>query len=295
MTDLTQNLVLSDRTLRIGRRVLVWGLAFAAMVYFSVFALLLWFQRDMLFVGSHAALRAMPANAIYHARSVREADGTRLTILEAVPSRAGAPTVVFFYGNGGSLWDFADVGEQLHNRDGFGVVLAAYRGYAGNSGHPSEEGLMADARAVVATIPKSNRPIVLWGQSLGTGVAARMAAEGRGVGLILQSPYTSIADVAAGRFPIYPVRWFMRDPFDTLSLVAKIKMPVLIMHGTRDNTVPFAMGLALSQDFGREAHFVAIPGGNHNLRGEVLIPIADAWLHANAGAIRKGHQNFALK
>src|SRR5207244_4333098 len=99
--------------------------------------------------------------------------------------------------------------------------LASYRGYSRNPGDPSETGLMADARAVLASLPKNHGPVIVWGQSLGTGVAARMASEGRANALILQSPYTSIANVAALRFPVYPVRLLIKDPFDTLSLVPK--------------------------------------------------------------------------
>jgi pimeloyl-ACP methyl ester carboxylesterase len=242
-------------------------------VYLLVFVLLVASQRDILFVGTRYG--ATPLRAGYHARTVEESDGTALTVWEMPPTRPDGTTIVFFYGNGGRLYHFADIGEVLHG-EGYGIVLASYRGYSGNSGSPSERGLMDDARAILkGHVPSKT---ILWGQSLGTGVAARMAAEGRCRALILQSPYTAIVDIAAMRFWVYPVRWTMWDSFDTRALLPKIKMPVLILHGTADMTVPFAMGEELAHRFGRQAAFVPIPGGTHDLVESQLLPPAQAWL-----------------
>jgi pimeloyl-ACP methyl ester carboxylesterase len=265
--------------LRWGRVVLYVVAGVGVFVYLAVFALLLAFQRDLLFVALRHA-EPLAADSIYRAGPVREHDGTRLTVWRSAPAHAGKGTLVFFYGNGGTLSDFADVGSCFHS-EGYGVVLASYRGYDGNPGNPSEDGVLADARAILSTIPKGDGPVILWGQSLGTGVAAHMAAERRGRLLILQSPYTAIVDVAALRFPLYPVRWFMRDRFDTVALVPRIGVPVLIIHGTADAIVPFTMGQSLAHDFGRRARFVAVPGGGHNdLSSDVLCPIAEEWLSA---------------
>ncbi|HEX4861794.1 MAG TPA: alpha/beta hydrolase [Rhizomicrobium sp.] len=255
------------------------GFAVAVLsVYVAVFFLLAWFQRDLLFIrGRHADPIAVP----YHARTLSEHDGTRLTVREIAPCTKGAPEIVFFYGNAGTLSDFALIGTELHAA-GFGVVLASYRGYDGNSGAPTEAGVMDDARAVLAVLPEGHGAVVLWGQSLGTGVAARMASEGRADALILQSPYTAIVDVAARRFPLYPVRLVMEDRFDTLARAKATKIPVLIMHGTEDETVPFDMGEALSRTF-PDARFVPILGGSHNLYDAQVLPVAEKWLRENPG------------
>src|SRR5262249_40891652 len=149
------------------------------------------------------------------------------------------------------------------HRQGYGVLLASYRGYPGNSGNPTEAGLMDDARAALHALPKDHGPVILWGQSLGTGVAARMAAEGYGAALILQSPYAAVVDVAARLFPIFPVHLLMLDRFDTASLTPRITVPVLIMSGTADRIVPFDMGETLARLFGKRATFVAFPGAGH--------------------------------
>jgi hypothetical protein len=198
-----------------------------------------------------------------------------------------APEVVFFYGNAGVLSDFAAIGAALH-REGYGVLLASYRGYAPNAGAPSEDGIMADARAVLASLPQGHGPVVLWGQSLGTGVAARMASEGRASALILQSPYTSIPDVAGRFYPYFPVHLLMRDRFDTLSVIGRIDKPVLIVSGTADATVPFDMAQTLAARLGRRATFVPIPGGGHDLPERDVLAIAGRWLRA-AAVLRQAH------
>jgi pimeloyl-ACP methyl ester carboxylesterase len=243
-------------------------------VYVLSLAYLYFYQRDLLFFGGR--FQDMRPD-IYQAATINEPDGTHVTVWK-IPPVEHAPIVVFFYGNAGTLSDFTDIGERLH-AEGYGIVLASYRGYSGNPGLPTENGLMDDARSILKSLPHNQGPIILWGQSLGSGVAARMASEGRANALILQSPYTAVVDVAARRFPIYPVRWVMADRFDTFALVPKIKMPVLIMHGTQDDVVPFDMGVALSHRFGAEATFVPIPHRGHNDLGPGdLLPIADKWL-----------------
>jgi len=250
------------------------------LMYVAILVMLFVHQRNFLFIGGRHASAMLPP---YQAVTITEPDATRLTVWE-IPPAGHAPVIVFFYGNAGTLSDFVDVGERLHT-EGYGIVLASYRGYSGNRGLPTEDGLMSDARAILGSLPKSH-PIVLWGQSLGSGVAARMVSEGRANALILQSPYTAVVDVAAWRFPVFPVRWLMKDRFDTFSLAPKIKMPVLIMHGTEDNIVPLDMGMELFLRFGAEATFVAIAHRGHNdLRTSDLLPVADKWLKANAARI----------
>lgn len=269
---------------RIARRILVLLLPAAVVIYFAALAALYHWQRDFVFVRARW-WHEYPRPADFVERTIREPDGTRLRIWESGPPEKGKATVVFFYGNAGTLSDFAGVGEALHSQ-GYGVVLGSYRGYSRNPGSPSEAGLFADARAILDALPPGHGRVVVWGQSLGTGVAAEMAAEGRASGLILQSPYTSVVDIAAMEYPLFPVRLLDKDPFDTLSLVPRIKLPVLIIHGTDDWTVPFWMGKRLKSRFGPEATLVPVEHGGHdNLSDDELLPPALQWLKANAKAI----------
>ena len=241
-------------------------------------------QRDLLFPRSTTVIDAPGQSSIYRTRNIVEPDGTKLTIWECPALRQGIGTFVLFYGNAASVLEFEDAGEEIH-RHGFGVVLASYRGYSGNTGHPSEQGLMADARAILATLPKNGGPVILWGHSLGSGVAARMASEGRASALILESPFTAAVDVAAGAYPMFPVRWLMKDRFDTLSLVPRIKVPVLILHGTDDEAVPFGMSKALARAFGTRATLFPIAGAHHNPDPTALLPAVMAWLQSRSTAI----------
>jgi fermentation-respiration switch protein FrsA (DUF1100 family) len=152
-----------------------------------------------------------------------------------------------FPGNGGSLR-----GERYrlkHFKDAqMGALMVGYRGYSGNDGTPTEEGLYADARAALDWLERggvANTSIVLYGISLGTGVATKMAAEREFAALVLEAPYTSTVDVAAFRFPIVPVGWLMEDRFESLGRIRTITEPLLVMHGDRDYTIPQRFGRRL--------------------------------------------------
>ena len=209
----------------------------------------LWaFQRDLMYFPD--GLPRVPPSYYEMLDGVQEisfttADGLDLAAWYA-PAPLNRPTVVIFHGNGGSLR-----GERYrlkHFTDAqIGVLLLAYRGYSGNGGSPSEQGLYADARAALDWLEHdgvASTSIVLYGISLGTGVATKMAAEREVGAVILESPYTSTVDVAAFRFPIVPVGWLMEDRFESLSRIRMVTEPLLVMHGDSDTVIP--------QRFGRE-------------------------------------------
>ena len=222
----------------------------AAIVLYLAGITALWaFQRDLMYFPD--ALPRVPPSYYEMLDGVREisfttADGVDLVAWYA-PAPPNRPTVVMFHGNGGSLR-----GERYrlkHFKDAqMGALLLAYRGYSGNAGVPNEQGLYADARAALDWLGQNgvaSTSIVLYGISLGTGVATKMAAE-RAVGaIILESPYTSTVDVAAFRFPIVPVSWLMEDRFESLSRIRMITEPLLVMHGDSDTVIPQRFGRQL--------------------------------------------------
>ena len=163
------------------------------------------------------------------------------------PSSACRATIVYFQGNAGHYGDrLPKVGFLLN--EGYGVLLVGYRGYGGNAGRPSETGLYADGRAAIAWLTAQVDPaerIVLYGESLGSGVASMMAAENDVSAVVLEAPFTSVTDVARTRFPIFPVDLLLRDRFDSLSRIADVDAPLLVIHGRRDGTVPFRFGQRL--------------------------------------------------
>jgi fermentation-respiration switch protein FrsA (DUF1100 family) len=236
-------------------------------------------QRRLIFQPGEEQLDGPPAGSEYRSLNVEVPGLGVLKDWWVPPASSKMPTIVFFHGNASSREDFMALGTLLH-RQGWGVVLASYRGYSGNPGRPTETGLMADARATLATVAPRVGPIIVWGHSLGSGVAARMASEGRAAGLVLESPYTSIAEIGARLYPYVPVRLLSLDPFDTLALVDRIKVPVLIFHSADDPEIPFDMGQELAGRLGSRATFVPMNGLGHYPHQIDLSAIFVRWLQA---------------
>jgi len=192
------------------------------------------------------------------------ADGEKVIVWH-VPAKPGYPVILYFHGNGDFLAGFFGRFRELI-ADGTGVIALSYRGYAGSSGQPSERGLLLDVAAAYAfaTARYSADKIVIWGFSLGTGVAVAIAAEQPVGKLILEAPYTSIADVAASAFPIFPVRLAIKDPFHSDQRIARVNAPLLVMHGVRDATIPIAFGERLFALAREPKQFFRFPDGGHN-------------------------------
>ena len=247
----------------------------AATLYGTAATALYAYQRDIIYQPPPSAVGAPPQGSIYRTLLVETAEGGKLTIWTAPAASESAPTVIFFHGNASHVADFAETGARFHAQ-GWGIVLAAYRGYSGDPGEPSEAGLIEDAHAILdAVAPRG--PVILWGHSLGSGIAARLASEGRAQALILESPFTSLADMGAMLYPIFPVHWLITDRFDTASLVPDIQMPVLIFHGSDDQVVPFALGQGLAESFGARATFVALDNVGHIPHRRDLTAIVVEW------------------
>jgi uncharacterized protein len=174
------------------------------------------------------------------------ADGLSL-LAWYLPPPEGAPVIVYFHGNGGHIGYRA---ERLRRfaREGYGVLLAEYRGYGGNPGTPSECGLYADGAAALDFLVHAGiepAATVLWGESLGSGVAVYLAAERDAGGLILEAPFTSVAAAAQHHYPFIPAAMLVRDRFDSLARIGRVATPLLVMHGERDMIVPVRHGRAL--------------------------------------------------
>jgi fermentation-respiration switch protein FrsA (DUF1100 family) len=202
-----------------------------------------------------------------------------------VPARPGRPVVLYFHGNGDFLAGFFGRFRELI-ADGIGIVALSYRGYAGSSGQPSERGLLQDAATAYAfaTARYGAERIVAWGFSLGTGVAVALAAEQPVQRLILEAPYTSTADVAASMFWLMPVRLVMRDQFRSDERIARVKAPLLIMHGSNDSAIPIVFGEQLFALAHEPKQFVRFPGGGHeNLGNFGAIETARQFINAAKG------------
>ena len=180
------------------------------------------------------------------------------------PAAIGKPTFLFLHGNAGNIGGRMPLARQFIS-EGYGVFLLEYRGYGGNKGRPTEQGLYIDGRTAMQFLIQhgvSFKQVVLYGESLGTGVATQLATEYPSCAVVLQSPFTSLTDIARYRYP-----WILIPPidkFDSFAHIRSIHAPVLILHGTQDLVVPFAQGRALFQQANEPKQWVALPGKGHS-------------------------------
>jgi uncharacterized protein len=185
------------------------------------------------------------------------------------PGREGMPTVLFFHGNA-MVWPEGAWLMEPHAARGYGVLLAEYRGYNGNPGRPSEEGLYRDARAALTWLEGAgvaSEDVVLMGLSVGSGPAVQLASETRPRALILVSPFASLPAAAAAAYPWLPAKWLVRDKYDNLAKLPAVEAPVLILHGEADNLIPLAHAQRLAEANAR-AQLVSLPGRGHNMAAD---------------------------
>ena len=156
-------------------------------------------------------------------------------------------TLLFFHGNAGSIENRIYKLNDLSKLD-LNYLIIAYRGFSGNKGSPSEEGLYKDARAAKYWLNLNNindQNIVIYGESLGTAVAIDLAKDHKFAGVILESPFTSMLKLSRKYYPWIPTGLLLKDKYETDKKIKKVSTPILILHGRKDNIVPFEMGETL--------------------------------------------------
>lgn len=225
------------------------------------------FQREMIYhpgqdIGEPAASGVAEMSAV----PLRTDDGLVVTGWYGPPASPGAATVVLFHGNSGTLADRAHKARAFLDA-GYGVFLAGYRGFGGNPGRPSERGLYADARAAftwLGTRGTAPERIVVYGESLGSGVAVQMACEKRVAALVLEAPFTLLPELAPPFVGTVLARILMADQFDNLSKISNVAAPILVIHGERDTVVPAEMGRRLLAAAGADKDAAFFPHAGHN-------------------------------
>ena len=227
-------------------------------MYLAIIGLVFVFQRHLMY--SPGRVVPTPADV-----GVPEMDVVFLPTIDGLvieswyaKSASGKSTIIFFHGNAGTLADRA-YKARLFMDAGYGVVLAGYRGFGRNDGKPTEQGLYRDAQAVFnflenEDIDSGDKPggLVLYGESLGSGIAVQMAREfaeladatgaNRITGVILEAPFTSMSDAANYHYPWLPTQILVWDRFDSIEKISSIGVPLLVIHGRKDRTVPFEQG-----------------------------------------------------
>lgn len=242
-------------------------------------------QRDLVFRAS--TLRTTPAEAGFSRAkevAVKTADGETLVGWFVPPSK-DKPFLIYLHGNGGTLRDRA-LRLQRMTDDGAGLLAIEWRGYSGSTGAPSQDGLLQDAQAAydyalaAGTAPER---IVVVGESLGTGPALWLAGERKVAGVVLDSPYSAIVDIAADLYWMFPVRLVARDPFPASDWAKKVQAPVFAVAGLKDQTIPIRYARKLMAAIPSPKTFIEIPDGGHVVLGRPeILPRANAWIAETA-------------
>jgi fermentation-respiration switch protein FrsA (DUF1100 family) len=227
------------------------------------------FQRRLIYLPSAGPLpRAAAVLPGAHDVRLHTADGLTLTAWY-VPATGAKPgvTVLVAPGNAGDRSMRAPLAAALAAR-GMSVLLMDYRGYGGNPGDPTEAGLALDVRAareyLVGERGVPPERLVYFGESLGAAVVTELATEHPPGGLLLRSPFTELADVAALHYPFLPVRLLLKDRFPVAEEIRRVRVPTVVVYGSADSVVPSAQSRTVARVAGGPATSVEQPGADHN-------------------------------
>ncbi len=245
-------------------------IATALGVYALIVVALFVFQRNLMYHGGSPAVpvaQSLVPDA--EERFVESAPGIDVRSWY-LPPKDGKPVIVFFHGNAGTIAN-RDFKARLWHDAGYGVWLAGYRGFGGNAGNPTEQGLYADGRAVVAALGREGIAadrIVLYGESLGSGVATQMAFELAGAStsaraLVLEAPFTSMGAAAQDRYFYVPAKLLVRDKYRNIDKIAGIGAPLFVFHGDEDRVIGQAHGRQLFEAAAEPKRALWVDGGGH--------------------------------
>lgn len=255
-----------------------------------VYGLLYFGQRKFLFFPDGQDFKNCEAMSRLGAEAVEVQEGDVWLRYYLTRDPKASLLLVVFHGNAGSACDRAWIPQSL-NRVSVNLVVAEYPGYStGNVGEKahggelSEQGILNYADGLFRHLEKTNEthlPIVVMGESLGTGVATYLASQFNPAGLILLSGYTSIAEVAEAHYPfVFGIKSLVKDKFPAFEWAPAVKCPVLMIHGDADEVIPFSIGRRESSFFKSPINFVEIAGGGHN--DLVLKNHGQAWSEVEA-------------
>ncbi|MHB8865440.1 MAG: alpha/beta hydrolase [Pirellulaceae bacterium] len=241
----------------------------AALAYFFFVLAMMWFETALVFPRwAIPAGNWQPEAFSYQDVFFTSADGTRLHGWYF--DRPGATLhVLYCHGNGEDVAALGEYMDLLRDRHEVAIFVFDFRGYGRSEGRPEERGVIEDARAAQQWLADragvTPAEIVVWGRSIGAAIAVQLAADPGARGVILERAFTSLPEVAAVHYPWLPVRWLMRNRFDSLAQIGAYQGPLLQSHGTADEVVPFALGQQLfAAAAASPKQFVAMPGVTHN-------------------------------
>lgn len=179
----------------------------------------------------------------------------------------GDRTVLWFHGNAGNISDRVEALRELHEELDASVFLVSLRGYGRSEGRPHEQGTYLDARAALKALLEREEVdpdrVVFYGQSLGAAIAVDLATEHPPAALVLEAAFTSISDMARHHYRV-PLGFLVRTRYDTLSKISRVRAPLLLLHGTEDQVVPFEMSERIYAAASEPKRLHPVPGAGHN-------------------------------
>lgn len=236
-----------------------------ALIYVLVAVAAMIFQRRLLYIPDAARVSPREAGLTDVSEvEMKTPDGETL-IVWAAPAKEGRPTLLYFHGNGGGLIDRRER-IQRFTTAGYGLFMMSYRSYSGSTGAATEKANIADASLAFDTlVARGVRPseIVIYGESLGTGVAVQTAAARKPGGVILDAPYTSMIAAAQQHYAWLPVKPFLIDTYRSDQHIANVTAPLLILHGALDGIVGADLGRKLFALANQPKDMVVFEQGNH--------------------------------
>lgn len=269
---------------------MVYFLFSLVLVYMGILTFMTIFQRKLLyFPDKNIGAPEQYGLSGFKEEFVASPDGVMLQFWYK-PAVSGMQTIVYFHGNASHIGNRSGIYSALSGK-GFGVLAVSYRGYGKSEGEPSEQGIYDDARTAIHYLLKNKslalEDVVIYGESLGTGVGVQMASEFHVAALVLQAPYRSVTGRAAEIYFYLPVTMVIRDHFDSIQKIAKINSPLLILHGELDTTIPIQHGQELFAAANERKQFVAFPDvGHNNFDSTVIAEEVEKFVNKN-GATRR--------
>ena len=222
-------------------------LSYLVIAYTVVLIFVYFYQRNLLYHPSENNYQDAKIQFNYEEIFIKVDEKIKLKSWVIKKDFKKLKTLLIFHGNAGDLSNRIYKINEL-NKLNLNILLISWRGFSGNKGSPTEKNLYQDAESAIKWLNKQkveNRNIILYGESLGSGVAIEMATKNNFNSIILESPFTSIENSAKIYYPYLPVKLLLKDRYDSISKIKMIHTPILIMHGKKDDVVPFSMGKEL--------------------------------------------------
>ena len=212
---------------------------------YSIFLIFLYFyQRDLLYFPNENNYSGDKLTVKVKKIKIPTPDNLKLNGWFHEKNLSNYKTIIYFHGNAGTLDNRVHKINHFQDMD-VNFLIIAWRGFSGNKGRPTEDGLYRDGISAVNWVLEQGvkeKNIVLYGESLGTGITSEIAQNRNFAGVILETPFTSMVDVAKKFYPYVPVSLLLKDRYENENKVVNINIPIMIMHGEKDTIVPFSMG-----------------------------------------------------